>query len=205
MKLYTWFVLITTNLATTTMSTYQKPSNVLHLKVDTNIPPVEGPRSSKARTPYCGVCFKAKQPASVYNGHWTRMNPNPRSPITCPLILQTICNYCKNKGHSAKHCPVSAKKNERRRQRASSVSSDVSSSHSSVASSPNEKGPWLMAAMKSERRNNTSDAIHVDDTRVSLVKPSLDEIIPDGIPSPPKLQRSRATWNWNEDSDSDDD
>ena len=79
------------------MSTFQKPSIISHLKVDTNVPAVEGPRSSKARTPYCGVCFKAKQPASVYNSHWTRMNPNPRSPITCPLILQTICNYCKKK------------------------------------------------------------------------------------------------------------
>jgi len=120
-------------------------------------------KSSKGRTPYCGVCFKAKQSATIYNSHWTRMNSNPRSPITCPLILQTVCKYCKNKGHSAKYCPVAAKKEQRRnRSRASSVSSlapslsDISereeretSSSEVVASSLNTTGhrSWLQVAM----------------------------------------------------------
>lgn len=186
-----------------------KPAHVRHLTVNTDVPNVKSPQSSKSRTPFCGVCFKAKQSAAIYNSHWTRMNPNPRSPITCPLILQTICHYCKNKGHSAKYCPVAAKKQQAKgkRRRASSVSSQLSSPSetNSVASSPAiEKGSWLQAAMKSERKDNTVETIHVDEHRVSLEKPSLDEIVPDGIPSPPKLKRSRATWNWNDDVDSDD-
>jgi hypothetical protein len=190
--------------STTIMSTFQKPSTIRHLKVDTNVPAVDGPRSSKARTPYCGVCFKAKQPSSVYNSHWTRMNPNPRSPITCPLILQTVCNYCKNKGHSAKHCPVAAKKNERRRLRASSVSSNVSSSQNSVASSPNEKGSWLQAAMKSLPSDTKTDA-ESDKRRLSLENPSTLETKENHFPSPPKLRRTRENWNWNDDFDSDSD
>lgn len=197
------------NMSTSQRHSTNKPARVRNLTVNTDVPKVKSPQSSKSRTPFCGVCFKAKQPATIYNSHWTRMNPNPRSPITCPLILQTICNYCKDKGHSAKYCPVAAKKERahKRKHRASSISSNVSSQSGSVSisSSPAfEKGSWLQAAMKSERKHNTEESIPIDDTKVSLKQPSLDEIIPDGIPSPPKLQRSRATWNWNDDVDSDD-
>ena len=186
------------------MSTFQKPR---HLKVDTNLPRVEnGPPSAKAKTPYCGVCFKAKQPASVYNSHWTRMNPNPRSPITCPLILQTTCNYCKKKGHSAKYCPVAEKKERRRRLRSSSVSSNVSSQSNvtDVEVGSLEKGGWLQAAMKSvdvqkENANNEQETKR----RLSLEDPKKAGLCQD-IPSPPKLRRERARWDWNEDVDSDD-
>ena len=191
------------------MSTSQTRSAKNHtrihnLTVDTDVPHVEAPRSSKARSPFCGVCFKAKQPASIYNSHWTRVNPNPRSPITCPLILQTICNYCKSKGHSAKYCPVAAKKEQSklRRRRASSISSQLSSQSESmsVASSPVvENSSWLQAAMKAECKDSTDDSRE----KPMLKNPFLVEIVPDGIPSPPKLQRSRTKWNWNDDMDSD--
>jgi len=187
------------------MSTFQKPR---HLKVDTNIPHVEniGPRSAKAKTPYCGVCFKAKQPASVYNSHWTRMNPNPRSPITCPLILQTICNYCKKKGHSAKYCPVAEKKEKRRRLRSSSVSSSISSQSNvtDMEASSLEKGGWLQAAMKSadvQKEHENDD--NKDKKRLSLEDPNKAGICKN-VPSPPKLPRERARWDWNEDVDSED-
>ena len=188
-------------------------------------------KSSKGRTPYCGVCFKAKQSATVYNSHWTRMNSNPRSPITCPLILQTVCKYCKNKGHSAKYCPVAAKKEQRRnRSRASSVSSlapslsDISereeretSSPVVVASSPNTSGhrSWLQVAMnQSEPVETVSEPVETvsepvetvsKPTILSLGTPVIDDIA-DVFPSPPKLQRSRPrrTWDWNDDTDSDD-
>lgn len=191
------------------MSTFQKPR---HLKVDTNVPHVgSGPPSAKAKTPYCGVCFKAKQPASVYNSHWTRMNPNPRSPITCPLILQTICNYCKKKGHSAKYCPVAEKKEKRRRLRSSSVSSNVSSQSNvtDVEVGSLEKGGWLQAAMKSvdvqkenKKEDNKNNEKNVE-KQLRLEDPNIAELIKD-IPSPPKLRRERARWDWNEDVDSDD-
>jgi hypothetical protein len=180
--------------------------------VDTDVPHVEnGPRSAKAKTPYCGVCFKAKQPASVYNSHWTRMNPNPRSPITCPLILQTTCNYCKKKGHSAKYCPVAEKKEMRRRLRSSSVSSNVSSQSNvtDVEVGSLEKGGWLQAAMKSvdtQKENEENDHKNNEknvEKRLRLEDPKKAGLCED-IPSPPKLRRERARWDWNEDVDSED-
>lgn len=183
----------------TIMTTFQKPR---HLKVDTNVPRVEsGPPSAKAKTPYCGVCFKAKQPASIYNSHWTRMNPNPRSPITCPLILQTVCNYCKNKGHSAKYCPVAEKKEMRRRMRSSSVSSSVScqSNASDLEVGSLEKGGWLQAAMKS----TTIPEKEKEERRLSLENPKNVGMNSD-IPSPPKLRRANTQWDQNDDVDSDD-
>lgn len=186
------------------MSTFQKPR---HLKVDTNVPRVEnGHHSAKTKTPYCGVCFKAKQPASIYNSHWTRMNPSPRSPITCPLILQTICNYCKKKGHSAKYCPVAEKKERRRRLRSSSVSSNVSSQSNvtDVEVGSFEKDGWLQAAMKSmDTQKENKDNEKKTDNLLSLEDPKEVGIY-SGIPSPPKLRRERARWNWNDDIDSDD-
>ena len=150
-------------------------------------------KSSKGRTPYCGVCFKAKQSATVYNSHWTRMNSNPRSPITCPLILQTVCKYCKNKGHSAKYCPVAAKKEQRRnRSRASSVSSlapslsDISereeretSSPVVVASSPNTSGhrSWLQVAMnQSEPVETVSEPVETVSEPVETVSEPVETV-----------------------------
>ena len=181
--------------------------------------------SSKSRTPYCGVCFKAKQPASIYKSHWTRVTPNPRSPITCPLILQTLCKYCKNKGHSAKYCPVAAKKDKRHcRLRASSVSSlapslsDISeremTSPTEIAPSPtvmHHARSWLQVAMNHSEPTPVEEAIPtpvqvvLETTTLCLGPPVIDDIA-DVFPSPPQLRRSRPrrTWNWNDDTDSDD-
>ena len=158
------------------------------------------PASSKSRTPYCGVCFKAKQPASIYKSHWTRVTPNPRSPITCPLILQTLCKYCKNKGHSAKYCPVAAKKDKRHcRLRASSVSSlapslsDISeremTSPTEIAPSPTEitSSPpimdharsWLQVAMN-----------HSEPEPVEAVIPEPVEVV---IPEPVEVVLETTT------------
>lgn len=182
---------------------FKKQPRVQNLTINTNVPDVEGPRSSKSRTPFCVVCFKAKQPSSVYNSHWTRMNPNPMSPITCPLILKTVCKYCKKVGHTAKYCPVAAKKEEKRRRRASSVTSDTSSqaeSTISISSPPINKGSWLQAAMNSEENQQKPNSKNT----LGLQHPSqLDSI--SVFPSPPRLRRSRARWDWNADFESDSD
>ena len=67
----------------------------------------------RKRFPYCGVCFKAGKDKSVYTSHWTRENSNPDSPIVCPLILSTVCGYCKETGHSIKYCEKRIRKNNR--------------------------------------------------------------------------------------------
>jgi len=55
--------------------------------------------------PYCGTCHKAGKSISEYTNHWTRSEPGPNGTITCPLILNSICSYCKQKGHWNKYCP----------------------------------------------------------------------------------------------------
>lgn len=67
----------------------------------------------RKRQPYCGVCFKAGKDKSVYTSHWTRENANPDSPVVCPLILSTVCGYCKDTGHSIKYCQKRIRKNNR--------------------------------------------------------------------------------------------
>lgn len=61
---------------------------------------------SSNKTPFCGVCFKAGKPKNIYMNHWTRETPDPKSKVTCPTILNTVCKYCKEKGHTMKYCKI---------------------------------------------------------------------------------------------------
>ena len=59
---------------------------------------------SSNKTPFCGVCYKAGKAKDVYTNHWTRASSDPKSKVTCPTILNTVCKYCKEKGHTMKYC-----------------------------------------------------------------------------------------------------
>jgi hypothetical protein len=59
-------------------------------------------------TPFCRTCFNAGLTKEEYTSHWTRKSIDPNSEIICPLILEAICSYCKEKGHWKKYCPVLA-------------------------------------------------------------------------------------------------
>ena len=61
--------------------------------------------SYMSNTPYCRTCHKAGKSYNEYTNHWTRDTPGKDGNITCPVILNTICNYCKQKGHWLKFCP----------------------------------------------------------------------------------------------------
>lgn len=91
-----------------------------------------GKNDRRKREPYCGVCFKAGKEKSVYNSHWTRENANPDSPIICPLILSTVCGYCKETGHSIKYCEKRIRKNNRLQENAS-VSSTGNNSYGGLS------------------------------------------------------------------------
>ena len=54
--------------------------------------------SYMSNTPYCRTCHKAGKSYNEYTNHWTRDTPGKDGNITCPVILNTICNYCKQKG-----------------------------------------------------------------------------------------------------------
>ena len=61
-------------------------------------------------TPYCKTCHKAGKSYHEYTNHWTRDKPGKDGNIICPVILNTVCNYCKEKGHWIKYCPVISNK-----------------------------------------------------------------------------------------------
>ena len=94
-----------------------------------------GKNDRRKREPHCGVCFKAGKEKSVYNSHWTRENANPDSPIVCPLILSTVCGYCKETGHSIKYCEKRIRKNNRLQENASVSSTGADSGILSKTSS----------------------------------------------------------------------
>ena len=56
--------------------------------------------------PYCGTCRNAGKSRAEYTNHWTRSEPGPGGTITCPLMLNTTCGRCNNKGHWSKYCTV---------------------------------------------------------------------------------------------------
>jgi hypothetical protein len=58
----------------------------------------------KARQPYCATCFRAGKSYEEYTSHWTKTTPGPDGIVVCPVILDTICSYCHEKGHWLKFC-----------------------------------------------------------------------------------------------------
>jgi hypothetical protein len=58
------------------------------------------------KKPYCKVCFDAGKPESEYTSHWVRSLPDRsgKTTITCPIILNTECRYCRKLGHTTKYC-----------------------------------------------------------------------------------------------------
>jgi len=63
-----------------------------------------------SNTPYCKTCHKAGKSYNEYTNHWTRDKPGKDGNIICPVILNTVCSYCKEKGHWIKFCPVLSSK-----------------------------------------------------------------------------------------------
>lgn len=68
---------------------------------------------SSKKQPFCGVCYKAGKAKDVYTSHWTRETPDSKSKITCPTIMNTVCKYCKEKGHTMKYCKMLIDKKSR--------------------------------------------------------------------------------------------
>lgn len=63
-----------------------------------------------SNTPYCRTCHKAGKSYNEYTNHWTRDKPGKDGNIICPVILNTVCNYCKQTGHWIKFCPILSNK-----------------------------------------------------------------------------------------------
>jgi hypothetical protein len=60
---------------------------------------------------FCKVCKDAGKTEVEYTSHYVRETQSKKSKVTCPLLLNQKCNYCRETGHSIKHCSVLTEKN----------------------------------------------------------------------------------------------
>ena len=67
---------------------------------------------------FCNICKNNNKPSSEYTSHNTKKMINGVRVVVCPTILNSICTYCKEKGHFKSECPVleKKKKNDQTRQ-----------------------------------------------------------------------------------------
>jgi len=66
--------------------------------------------STRESKKYCGTCQKAGKTEKEYTSHWMRASREVDAVVTCPLILSTVCSYCRQAGHWKKYCSVLADK-----------------------------------------------------------------------------------------------
>lgn len=69
---------------------------------------------SNSRIPFCKICFDAKKPASEYNSHYVRATADPKSAVTCPMLLAIECRYCHATGHTISKCEL-RERNEKKK------------------------------------------------------------------------------------------
>ena len=73
-------------------------------------------QSTKQYEQFCSFCFHSKRPEEEFSSHWVKDKKD--GTVTCPLLLENVCGYCKGKGHTPKHCERLASRNERRKEHA---------------------------------------------------------------------------------------
>jgi hypothetical protein len=55
-----------------------------------------------SKTSFCGFCQVTGFPGP--HDHFVRASKDPRAKITCPRLLETVCDFCHKKGHTNKFC-----------------------------------------------------------------------------------------------------
>jgi hypothetical protein len=65
----------------------------------------QGPkRDASTQVPVCKYCKNFNNPNIPFD-HWLRESPDPKSPITCPMLnFNTECSWCDELGHTKKYC-----------------------------------------------------------------------------------------------------
>lgn len=60
---------------------------------------------------FCKVCKDQGRSIAEYTSHYVRESRDPNSKVVCPLLIAAVCRYCKDGGHTVKHCPKIEAKN----------------------------------------------------------------------------------------------
>lgn len=158
---------------------------------------------SSNKAPFCGVCYKAGKTKDVYTNHWTRETPDPKSKVTCPTILNTVCKYCKEKGHTMKYCRMLNDKksrnevNKKEHKKERDTGNDVDGY---VKITPLTTKTWASVAMMTKPVKRLS-LIHPDELKPNkddgkLNEPSpIKQVVPSIVRSVPKIK------DWSEYTD----
>ena len=111
---------------------------------------VSGVPSNRTHTSkYCDVCYGVGKSFEEYTSHYVKSKVGPDGVVTCPTILNSICTYCKKKGHFKSACEVLKKKNAKA---------------SPTTKSDSEKKDLLIHLVKTYNNNNNKP-IHNDKKR----------------------------------------
>ena len=54
---------------------------------------------------FCKICKDVGKTLEEYTSHYVRETPSINSKVLCPTLLMSLCRYCKQYGHTVKHCP----------------------------------------------------------------------------------------------------
>ena len=63
-------------------------------------------KNNPSMKPFCKVCKDFGKHESVFTSHFVRQTTHPNSPVTCPTILNNVCQYCGEKGHFVSSCSL---------------------------------------------------------------------------------------------------
>ena len=63
--------------------------------------------------PFCKVCHDAGKTEKEYTSHFVKSEPGPNGKVVCPTLLNQVCRYCYNLGHTAGYCPIIAENKAR--------------------------------------------------------------------------------------------
>ena len=58
--------------------------------------------NNKVCNKVCKVCRDAGKPESVFTSHFVKDSKN--GVVICPTLLNTVCRYCRQSGHTVKYC-----------------------------------------------------------------------------------------------------
>ena len=53
---------------------------------------------------FCKICKDYGKSFEEYTNHYVRESLDPNSKVVCPVLNAAICRYCKESGHTIKHC-----------------------------------------------------------------------------------------------------
>ena len=67
--------------------------------------------NNKGGGKFCKICKDTGKSLDEYTSHYVRETPDPNSKVVCPTLIAAVCRYCKNGGHTVKHCPKIQAKN----------------------------------------------------------------------------------------------